>query len=61
MQILVVEDEKKVASFLRQALSEAGYAVAVTHDGTEGLELARAVDFDVIILDRLLPGLNGLE
>ena len=61
MQILVVEDEQKVASFLRQALSEAGYSVAVAFDGVAGLNLAQSADFDLIVLDRLLPQMNGLE
>ena len=61
MQILVVEDEQKVASFLRQALMEAGYAVSVAHDGAAGLHLAQVSEFDLIILDRLLPQVNGLE
>lgn len=61
MQILVVEDEQKVAAFLRQALSEAGYAVSVAHDGAAGLHLAQVSDFDLIILDRLLPQVSGLE
>ncbi len=61
MQILVVEDEQKVAAFLRQALSEAGYAVSVAHDGASGLHLAQVSDFDLIILDRLLPQVSGLE
>ncbi len=61
MQVLVVEDEQKVAAFLRQALSEAGHAVSVAHDGAAGLHLAQISDFDLIILDRLLPQINGLE
>ena len=61
MQILVVEDEQKVAAFLRQALTEAGYTVSVAHDGAAGLHFAQVSDFDLIILDRLLPQVNGLE
>lgn len=61
MQILVVEDEQKVAAFLRQALTEAGYAVTVAHDGASGLHLAQVSEFDLIVLDRLLPQVNGLE
>ena len=61
MQILVVEDEQKVAAFLGQALNEAGYTVSVAHDGAEGLALAQAAEFDVIVLDRLLPRMNGLD
>ncbi len=64
MRILLVEDEIKVASFIRRALEEESYAVDVRADGTEGLDLAReAVDgrYDLIILDLMLPGLSGLE
>ena len=61
MQILVVEDEQKVAAFLSQALGEAGYTVAVAHDGASGLHMAQSADFDLIVLDRLLPQMNGLE
>lgn len=61
MQILVVEDEQKVAAFLRQALSEAGYAVSVAQDGASGLHLAQVSEFDLIVLDRLLPVVNGID
>lgn len=59
MRILVVEDEKKVASFLRQALTEAGYTVDITYDGEAGLAFARAASYDLILLDHLLPHLSG--
>lgn len=61
MQILVVEDEQKVAAFLRQALTEAGYTVSVAHDGAAGLTMAESAPFDLIVLDRMLPQRNGLE
>lgn len=61
MRILVVEDEEKVASFLRRALEEAGYAVDVAHDGQTGLNFARAADYDLLVLDYLLPKMSGLE
>lgn len=61
MQVLIVEDEQKVAAFLRQALSEAGYAVSVAHDGASGLHLAQVSEFDLVILDRLLPQVSGLD
>jgi two-component system copper resistance phosphate regulon response regulator CusR len=64
MRILLVEDEAKVASFIRRALEEESYAVDVSADGAEGLELARdAKDgrYDLIILDVMLPGLSGME
>ncbi len=61
MQVLVVEDEPKVASFLRQALSEAGYTVTVAPDGAAGLRLAQVGGFDLVVLDRLLPAVSGLD
>lgn len=61
MRILVIEDEAKVASFIRRALEEETYAVDVAPDGGKGLDLARACLYDLIILDLMLPGLSGLE
>jgi two-component system copper resistance phosphate regulon response regulator CusR len=64
MRILLVEDETKVASFIRRALEEESYAVDVRADGTEGLDLAREAKdgrYDLIILDLMLPGISGLE
>jgi len=61
MRILVVEDEAKVASFIRRALEEEGYAVDQASDGQRGLELGEADWYDLIILDLMLPGLPGLE
>ena len=61
MRVLVVEDEEKVASFLKQALEESGYAADVARDGMDGMDRARAVEYDVIVLDHLLPGLTGRE
>ena len=61
MRILVVEDEAKVASFIRRALKEESYAVDVCGDGARGLDLARAGCYDLIILDLMLPGMPGLE
>jgi two-component system copper resistance phosphate regulon response regulator CusR len=64
MRILLVEDEAKVASFIRRALEEESYAIDVCADGTQGLELAREAKdgrYDLIILDLMLPGLSGLE
>ena len=59
MRILVVEDDKKVASFLEQGLREDGYAVDVTHDGVEGQAMAHTNDYDLLILDVMLPGKSG--
>jgi DNA-binding response OmpR family regulator len=61
MKILVVEDEAGVAGFVEQGLTEAGYAVNVARDGSEGLEYALAYEYDVIVLDIMLPKINGLD
>ncbi len=60
MRVLVVEDERKVASFVQRSLAEEGYAVDVAHDGRTGLDLALATDYDAIVLDVMLPELDGL-
>jgi DNA-binding response OmpR family regulator len=61
MRILLVEDERKVASFVARALKEESYAVDISENGTEALELARERAYDVILLDVRLPGLTGIE
>lgn len=61
MRILVVEDDKKVASFLEKGLREEGYAVDVAHDGPSGLTRARVYEYDLLILDVMLPGMTGVE
>lgn len=61
MRVLVVEDEPGIALFVRQGLSEAGYAVDVAGDGEEGLDYALAAEYDAIILDILLPRMGGLD
>lgn len=61
MRILIVEDEKKVAAFIKKGLEEETYAVDVAPDGEEGLFLASEGQFDLIILDLMLPKINGLE
>ncbi len=60
-KILLVEDEQKIARFLQLELEYEGYIVEQAHDGRKGLELALKDDIDLIILDIMLPGLNGLE
>ncbi len=60
MKILVVEDEKKVAGFIKRGLEEDSYKVTVTHDGVEGLKLALEEDFSLVILDVMLPKKDGL-
>jgi DNA-binding response OmpR family regulator len=60
MQVLVVEDERRLAALLRQGLAEEGHSVVVAHDGREGLDTALAGRFDAIILDVMLPVMDGL-
>jgi two-component system copper resistance phosphate regulon response regulator CusR len=59
MRALVVEDEAKTASFLKKGLEENGFVVDVSSAGDDGLHLARTVAYDVVILDVMLPGLDG--
>ncbi|MBZ5512887.1 MAG: heavy metal response regulator transcription factor [Acidobacteriia bacterium] len=59
MRILVVEDENKTAAYVRKGLTESGFVVDVAEDGTAGLEFARASDYDLIVLDIMLPGKDG--
>lgn len=61
MRILVVEDNKKVASFIQKGLREEGYAVDVAHDGVDGSMKANVYDYDLLILDVMLPGKSGYE
>ncbi len=61
MRVLVVEDERRMADLLRTGLTEEGHSVAVASTGPDGLALAEAEDFDVIVLDVLLPGLDGYD
>ncbi|MBI2842352.1 MAG: response regulator transcription factor [Armatimonadetes bacterium] len=61
MRVLLVEDEEKVASFIRNGLREEGYAVDVVYDGQDGLDMAESFDYDVIVLDLMLPGRSGLD
>ncbi len=61
MRILVVEDEKKTASFIRKALQSESFAVDVLHDGNEALAAAGSSPFDAIVLDVMLPGRDGLS
>jgi DNA-binding response OmpR family regulator len=61
MRILVVEDEAKMAELLRQGLGEEGHAVTVAREGPDGLSMAEAGAFDLIVLDVMLPGMSGFE
>jgi DNA-binding response OmpR family regulator len=60
MRILIVEDEKKVAAFIKKGLEEETYAVDVAYDGEEGLYLGMENQYDLIILDLMLPVIDGL-
>ena len=61
MRILVVEDEKKIAGFIQRGLKECGFVVDVVHRGDEALEIILDNHFDVVILDIMLPGRDGLS
>jgi two-component system OmpR family response regulator len=61
MRVLVVEDEVKMASLLRRGLLEEGHAVDVASTGNDALWMAQAVEYDAVVLDVMLPGLDGLE
>jgi heavy metal response regulator len=61
MRILLVEDEKKVADIIDRGLKAERFAVDVAHDGADGWELAAAYEYDLVILDLMLPGLSGTE
>ncbi|MDO8525225.1 MAG: response regulator transcription factor [Candidatus Omnitrophota bacterium] len=61
MRILVIEDEKKIADFIKRGLKEEGYAVDTAGDGENGLFLARTNDYDLILLDLMLPKIDGVE
>ncbi|MHA6196235.1 heavy metal response regulator transcription factor [Pseudomonas wadenswilerensis] len=61
MRILVVEDEAKTADYLSKGLSESGFAVEVALNGLDGQHLAQEFEFDLIILDVMLPGLDGWQ
>jgi heavy metal response regulator len=61
MRILVIEDDSRVASFIRRGLSADKFLVDVAHDGQSGLELALSKDYSLIILDLMLPGMDGQQ
>lgn len=60
MRILVVEDEHRIANTLKKGLEQERYAVDVAYDGTDGFDLVSTEDYDLIILDLMLPGMDGL-
>ncbi len=61
MKVLIVEDEKKIASLLRKGLEAQGFVTELSHNGTEGFEMATSRPYDAIVLDIMLPGRDGLS
>src|SRR6266849_1916163 len=61
MRILVVEDEKRIADFLTRGMQGAGYAVDIAPDGTTAIDFIHATDYDLVILDLMLPDMDGLK
>ena len=61
MRILVVEDDRDVAEYIRREFQDEGHAVSVCHDGAAGLRAAELAAFDIIVLDVMLPFMDGLE
>ncbi len=61
MRILIVEDQKKTAQFIRKGLVEQGYAADIVGEGSEAVNMARIHDYDLILLDVMLPGQDGLQ
>jgi two-component system, OmpR family, response regulator len=61
MRILVVEDDREAAAYLFRGLTESGHRVSLAEQGREGLELATHESFDAVIIDRMLPGIDGLS
>ena len=61
MRVLVVEDDRKVGSFIQQGLVQEGHAVDLLHDGSDAGEQALTIDYDVVVLDLMLPGRSGFQ
>jgi two-component system copper resistance phosphate regulon response regulator CusR len=61
MRFLVIEDEKRIADFLSRGLESAGYAVDVAGDGASAIDMVHATDYDLVILDMMLPDMDGLK
>lgn len=61
MRILVIEDEHKIANSIKKGLEQEAFAVDVTYDGNDGYDMASSESYDVIILDLMLPGIDGME
>mgnify|MGYP001278532928 CR=1 FL=1 len=60
MRVLIIEDERETAEFLQKALKESGHTADIAHDGEQGLAMARERGYDVLVVDRMLPRLDGL-
>jgi DNA-binding response OmpR family regulator len=61
MHVLIVEDEKKMAELLKRGLEEENHSVSLAHDGRDALEMAESLEYDAIVLDLMLPGIDGFE
>ena len=61
MKILLIEDEVKLAEYLRKGLGETGYVVDVAHSGVDGLHMALQGGYDLLVLDAMLPGIDGFS
>lgn len=61
VKILIIEDEVEIMSFLKLELTHEGYEVDTDYDGRTGLEKIESGDYDLVLLDIMLPGLNGVE
>lgn len=61
MHVLIIEDDKDVAAYIAKGLTESGYIADTAHTGTEGLSMAQSNQYDIIIVDRMLPELDGLS
>ena len=61
MRVLVIDDEVRLADYLRKGLTESGYTVDVANDGIDGLHLAVEGSYDLVVLDVMLPGKDGFE
>jgi len=61
MQILLIEDDRETAKFIRKGMLQSGHQIDLADDGNDGLELASSGSYDVLVIDRMLPGLDGLS
>ncbi len=61
MRVLIVEDEKRMAELLKKGLEEESHSATLAHDGPTGLEMAELYEFDAIVLDIMLPGMDGFD